>query len=207
MIAIVAGGVLPIDQVAGKPLTEVAQHILSKPLYYAFIIGGPIMALATTMNSSFTVFSRPFHQMTRDGWFPKEIVKENKNGAPYLLLVIIYVIAIVPVLLGFDIKTITSNSVLLSRISDIVAIIAVIRLPKVLPEAWDNRYFRISKPVYYAIMVFSLCVTLFVIALSLRNLTPSLIIFTTVAIVIFFVYATLRQKSGKVEMEKSYELQ
>ena len=207
LIAIVAGGVLPIDQVAGKPLTEVAQHILSKPLYYAFVIGGPIMALATTMNSSYTVFSRPFHQMTRDGWFPKIMAKENKNGSPYILLSVIYVIAIVPVLLGFDIKTITSNSVLLSRISDIVAIIAVIRLPKVLPEAWENRYFKISRAAYNAIMIFSLCVTVFVIVLSLRSLTPTLIIFTVAAIAIFFIYATLRQKSGKVHMEKSYELQ
>ncbi len=207
LIAIVAAGVLPVDQVAGKPLTEVAQHLLSRPLYYAFIIGGPIMALATTMNSSYTVFSRPFHQMTRDGWFPGVFAKTNKNDVPYVLLTVIYIIAIVPVLAGYDIKTITSNSVLLSRISDIVAIIAVIRLPKVLPEAWDNRYFKISKTVYYALMTFSLCVTLFIIVLSLRTLTLPLIIFTVSAIVVFFIYATLRQKSGKVKMEKSYELQ
>ena len=58
------------------------------------------------MNSSYTVFYRPFHQMTRDGWFPGVFAKTNKNDVPYVLLTVIYVIAIVPVLAGYDIKTI-----------------------------------------------------------------------------------------------------
>ncbi|MBE5979143.1 MAG: amino acid permease [Paenibacillaceae bacterium] len=207
LIAIVASGVLPIDQVAGKPLTLAAGQILSRPLYYAFIIGGPIMALATTLNASFTVFSRPFHQMARDGWFSKKMAVTNNLGAPYILLTVIYIISVVPVLLNFSISTITSNSILISRISDVVAIIAVICLPKRLPDAWENRYFKISKPAFYTLMIFCLCVTLFVIGLSLRNLKPTLVIVTVVLITLFFIYSTLRQKSGKVQMEKSYELQ
>ncbi|MDK2966010.1 APC family permease [Lacrimispora sp.] len=207
LIAIVASGVLPIDQVAGKPLTLAAGQILSRPLYYAFIIGGPIMALATTLNSSFTVFSRPFHQMARDGWFSKKMAVTNNLGAPYILLTVIYIISVVPVLLNFSISTITSNSILISRISDVVAIVAVLCLPKRIPDAWENRYFKISKPAFYAIMTFCLCVTLFVIGLSLRNLTPTLVIVTVVLITLFFIYSTFRQKSGKVQMEKSYELQ
>ncbi len=207
LIAIVAGGVLPVEQVAGQPLTLVAQKIMSPPLYLAFIFGGPIMALATTLNSSFTVFSRPLHQMTRDGWINPKLATTNKSGSPYILLTICYLIAVVPILMDLSISTITSNSVLISRISDIVAIMAVILLPKRLPDAWENRYFKISKPVFYAMMGFSLCVSVFVIILSMRNLTPTLIIFTLVLITLFFVYSSLRQRTGKVKMEKSYELQ
>ena len=165
------------------------------------------MALATTLNSSFTVFSRPFHQMARDGWFSKKMAVTNNLGAPYILLTVIYIISVVPVLLNFSISTITSNSILISRISDVVAIVAVICLPKRIPDAWENRYFKISKPAFYALMIFCLCVTLFVIGLSLRNLKPTLVIVTVVLITLFFIYSTLRQKSGKVQMEKSYELQ
>ncbi|GAA6482534.1 APC family permease [Enterocloster aldenensis] len=207
MIAIVASGVLPIDQVAGKPLTEVARTLMSRPLYYAFVIGGPIMALATTLNSSYSVFSRPFHQMTRDGWFPGKLGQTNKAEAPYRILVLMYIIAVLPILLNLSISTITSNVVLVGRIADVVAIIAVIRLPKVLPDAWENRYFRMSKPVFYVVMALCLCATLFAIVLSLRSITTTLAVVTIVLIILFFVYATLRQKSGKVHMEKSYELQ
>lgn len=207
LIAMVAGGVLPIEQVAGQPLTVVAEKIMNKPLYLAFIIGGPIMALATTLNSSFTVFTRPFHQMAKDGWINPKLAVTNKYDSPYILLTINYLIAIIPVIFGLSISTITSNCVLISRISDIVAIAAVILVPKRLPEAWDNRYFKISKTAYYALMAFSLCVDVFVIFMTLKNLTTTLIIFTVVLLVAFFVYCSLRLRAGKVHMEKSYELQ
>lgn len=206
-IAIVASGILPIDQVAGKPLTDVAQHMMSKPLAYAFVIGGPIMALATTLNSSFSAFSRPFHQMTNDGWFPATLKDTNKSGSPFKILTLMYFIAIIPIILGLNIRSITGNVVLIGRIGDIVAIIAVMRLPSVLPEAWENRYFRMPKSVFYALMTGSLCVTIFCIGLSLRSIQTTQIVVTGVLIVVFFLYSTFRQKSGKVHMEKSYELQ
>lgn len=206
-IAIVASGILPIDEVAGRPLTDVARHMMSEPLAYAFVIGGPIMALATTLNSSFSAFSRPFHQMTNDGWFPKTLKDTNKSGSPYKILTLMYFIAIIPILFGLNIRSITGNVVLIGRIADIVAIIAVIRLPSVLPDAWENRYFRLSKPVFYVLMTFSLCVTIFCIGLSLRTIQTTQIIVTAVLVVAFFLYATLRKNAGKVHMEKSYELQ
>lgn len=206
-IAVVASGILPIDQVAGKPLTDVARHMMSEPLAYAFVIGGPIMALATTLNSSFSAFSRPFHQMTNDGWFPEMLKQTNKGGAPVRILTLMYAIAIIPIILGLDIRSITGNVVLIGRIGDVVAIIAVMRLPQILPDAWENRYFRIPKPAFYALMVFCLCVTVFCIVLSMRSIQLTQVVVTVVLIAVFFIYATMRQKSGKVKMEKSYELQ
>lgn len=207
LIAMVAGGVLPVAQVAGQPLTLVAEQIMTKPLYLAFIIGGPIMALATTLNSSFTVFTRPFHQMAKDGWVSTKMAVTNKYDCPYILMTINYLIAVIPVLLDLSISTITSNCVLIGRIADIVAICAVILVPKRLPEAWDNRYFRISKNAFYALMGVSLCVDIFVIFMTMKNLTTSLIVFTVVLLAAFFIYCSLRIKTGKVQMEKSYELQ
>lgn len=165
------------------------------------------MALATTLNSSFSAFSRPFHQMTRDGWFPGFLKSTNNSGSPYKILTLMYFIAIIPVLFGLDIRSITGNVVLIGRIADIVAIIAVIRLPSVLPEAWENRYFRLPKPVFYVLMSVSLLITILCIILSLGTITTTQIIVTAILIIVFFLYATLRQKSGKVQMEKSYELQ
>ena len=41
----------------------------------------------------------------------------------------------------------------------------------------------------------------------MKNLTTTLIIFTVVLLAAFFIYCSLRIKTGKVQMEKSYELQ
>jgi APA family basic amino acid/polyamine antiporter len=207
-IAMVASGVLPLTDVAGKPLTEVARAIMPLPVYYAFIVGGPLMAIATTLNSSFTVFSRPFHQMTNDGWFPKGLARTNSAGSPYLILTLVYLIAIAPIALGFSIQMITTNTVLIGRIADVVAVIAVMALPKKLKDAWDNRYFkRMSKPVFYFLMGLSLAMMLFCIALSFNSMARSNVAATIILVAIFFTYATIRQKTGKVSMQKSYELQ
>ncbi|MDR1239748.1 MAG: APC family permease [Treponema sp.] len=207
-IALVDAGVLPLVDVAGKPLTEVARRIMPLPLYYAFVVGGPLMAIATTLNSSFTVFARPFHQMTDDGWFPKGLARTNRFGSPYLILTIIYVIAITPIIFGFSIRMITTNTVLIGRIADVVAVCAVMTLPQKLPDAWENRYFRgMSRGLFYVLMVLSLVTMLLCIVLSFNNMARSNVAATIVLVAVFFLYAILRQKTGKVTMQKSYELQ
>ncbi|MDR2795255.1 MAG: APC family permease [Spirochaetaceae bacterium] len=207
-IALIDSGVLPVAEVAGKPLTAVAREIMPLPVYYAFVIGGPLMAIATTLNSSFTVFSRPFHQMTDDGWFPKGLARTNRAGSPYLILTIIYAIAIAPIVFGFSIQMITTNTVLIGRVADVVAVCAVMTLPSKLPDAWENRYFkRMSKGFFYFLMGLSLAVMLLCIALSFNSMARSNVIVTLGLVVVFFLYTTLRQKTGKVVMQKSYELQ
>jgi APA family basic amino acid/polyamine antiporter len=208
VIALVDSGVLPIAEVAGKPLTAVARQIMPLPLYYAFVVGGPLMAIATTLNSSFTVFSRPFHQMTDDGWFPRGLSRTNRFGSPYLILTIIYVIAITPIIFGFSIQMITTNTVLIGRVADVVAVCAVMALPNKLSDAWENRYFKgMSKHLFYFLMGLSLVVMLLCIILSFNSMARSNVVVTVVLVAVFLLYATLRQKAGKVSMQKSYELQ
>jgi APA family basic amino acid/polyamine antiporter len=92
-------------------------------------------------------------------------------------------------------------------VADLVAIAAVLVLPKKLPDAWENRYIRIPKPLFYVVTVFCFCVALFCIYLSIGNMPISNVYVTVGLVILFFIYATLRQKSGKVTMQKSYELQ
>ena len=52
-LAMVTGGVLPHDEVAGAPtILPAAQAILPGAVYKIFMIGGPIMAIITTLNLS-----------------------------------------------------------------------------------------------------------------------------------------------------------
>ncbi|MEL7658503.1 MAG: APC family permease, partial [Bacillota bacterium] len=99
-VALVAGGVVPIKEAAGQPLTIVATKILGNPLSYIFVIGGPLAALTTTLNSSFGVFSKPVLQMSKDGWFPSRFARLNRYGSPYLVLTVLYAMAVIPVIAG-----------------------------------------------------------------------------------------------------------
>ena len=117
------------------------------------------------------------------------------------------IIAIIPITLDLSISVITSNTVLIGRISDLVAIAAVLTLPKRLPDAWENRYFRMSKSTFYFLIYLSLAATLFCMYISIGNMPRSNIVATVGLAVVFLVYSVWRQGSGKVKMEKSYELQ
>ena len=48
LVAIVAAGVLPISEVAGKSLAVTAAEVLPYPVYLFFIIGGAMVALVTS---------------------------------------------------------------------------------------------------------------------------------------------------------------
>lgn len=206
-IAFVNSSVLPVEQVAGKPLTEVAKVIMPGMLYYLFIIGGPLASLSTTINSAFAIMSTPIRQAARDGWFPEKIAVTNRNGIPYMIYILVYLVGILPILLNLSIKVITSNVVLIVSISELIVFFAICKLPRMLPEAWDKRYYKVSKTVFYGGVGTAILLRGIFVALSLRNLTPVLAATTIGLFVVFFIYASVLVKAKKVNVKKSYEIE
>ena len=87
-LSIVAAGVLPYEQVAGKNLTVVASHIMPQWGYYVFIIGGAGCALASTLNNSLASKPKPMMQMCDDGWIPQSFADLNKKKVPYKIMIL-----------------------------------------------------------------------------------------------------------------------
>ncbi len=91
-MALIASGVLPVEQVANQNLSVVAREILSKPLFVFFIVGGAMFAIATTLNSTMSWVTKPVMAACADGWFPKglaavnEKVRHASQSADHLLL-------------------------------------------------------------------------------------------------------------------------
>ena len=113
-----AAGVLPVDQVAGQPLNVVAEAVLSKPLYYLFMIGGAWMALLTTLNSSIASCTKPLMQACNDGWYPSSLARLHpKFRTPIILLEIYYVIGFVPIMFNFDIGIISDITITVGSIT------------------------------------------------------------------------------------------
>jgi len=71
--------ILPLSKVAGQPLTVAARAMFSTPVFYAFMIGAPIMALATSMNSTYGMAVGPYMQATKDGWLPGNIWQDQSS--------------------------------------------------------------------------------------------------------------------------------
>ena len=71
LLSVVASNILPLAQVANKPLTVVAKEIFPAPIYLFFVMGGAWFALMTTLNATFAWITKPLIQACKDGWLPR----------------------------------------------------------------------------------------------------------------------------------------
>lgn len=149
-LAMVTGGVLPHDEVAGaETILPAAKEILPGIVYKIFMIGGPIMAIITTLNGVFNDVKYPVAQAAKDGWLPKAILKENRFGAPYLVYTYTLLVVILPILVDMSIVTITNIFQVITFFMNVTVVYAIAQLPKKYPKAWEKNRFHLSKISLY----------------------------------------------------------
>ena len=149
-LAMVTGGVLPHDEVAGaETILPAAKEILPGIVYKIFMIGGPIMAIITTLNGVFNDVKYPVAQAAKDGWLPKAILKENRFGAPYLVYTYTLIVVILPILVDMSIVTITNIFQVITFFMNVTVVYAIAQLPKKYLKAWEKNRFHLSKNGLY----------------------------------------------------------
>lgn len=204
LIGTIAGGVLPVEQVANKSLSLVAESIMPKSIYIFFIVGGAMFSLLTTLNASIGWITRPVVQAANDGWLPKFMGNIHpKFKTPANALLLFYIIGIIPIMLDLDISIVSSSTVILTSVVKAILAFITIRMPFVMPELWKKSKFYISdgKLKFVCILgglVATLQVVLLVITASNQEIIGNLTILG-----FSIIYAILRNK--KVKMEVSYE--
>ncbi len=199
--ALIDSAVLPLETVAGKPLTLVAQAVLPNALFYAFMFGGPIMALLTTMNSSYAAMVGPFTKAAKDGWFPEKLAATNKRGGAYIILSIQLIVGLVPVLLNFSVINIVSNMMLITSAYNFLLFYSLWQVPKKMPVKWANATMYTGNGVYYGIIIAAFIVQGIIGWNSIKSLTLPLAIFNIVALAICFVYAIVRHNARKTHVD------
>lgn len=202
-VAIVGSGVLPLDVVAGKPLTLAANEIFSGPLFMIFMIGGPMMALMTTINSSMAYYCIPLRQSCEDGWLPKSFAATNKYGVPWKIQTVVYLVGLIPLILNFDITTITKNIMLFNSLLSFLYSYSYYQMPKKYPDAWRKSRFHMSDKMYYALVTISLIAYFTVFIDSMRSLTPVVAIVSLVVTIACMIFGFTRSKSSDIVIETS----
>jgi APA family basic amino acid/polyamine antiporter len=206
IIAAVAGGVLPLEQVAGQPLTQVAETILPKPIFVFFMVGGAMFALATTLNAQFSSMTKSVLQMSVDGWMPQKLgYLHPKFKTPWFWLTLFYVIGILCIFTGLQIDQMANMLLFFSQFMLLITNILVLRLPKVLPDAWAKSKFKVSTPALWIIVIASALFGIVQIFLLLSYVTRTLVIVNVSLVVLALLFCLWRVKSGKIQMEVSYE--
>lgn len=205
-MSIIAAGVLPVSEVAGKPLTAVAQQILPQALYFFFIIGGAMFALVSTLNAQLAWATKPLMQACVDGWFPKKLAKLHpKYNTPVYLLTIMYIVGLIPIIANIDMGDIGSSVVIVQELLIILLSVCMVKLKDKLPELWAKSAFHVKNGTLYFLAALSICVCVVQLLLLWSTLNNTLRIANAAVVVFAYLFAHFRQKSGKINMEVSYE--
>jgi APA family basic amino acid/polyamine antiporter len=206
LIATVASGVLPISEVANQPLSMVASEIFPRPVYVFFIVGGAMFALTTTLNASFGWVTKPILQAAIDGWFPPIVAKIGKKyKAPVTILTLLYLECLIPIFFGVNVSAIADMAVILNNVCFALICFSTINMRKKIPEIWEKSRFRISDKM---VVFWSVAGGLSTIAqnfLLIGVIGRKEVIGNVVLLILALAYAVWREKSGKVNMEISYE--
>ena len=203
VIGIVAGGVLPLEQVAGQNLSLVANTILSKPLYVFFMVCGAGFALISTLNSQMAWAPKPTMQACDDGWLPAGLAKLNKNNCPVIILSILYVIAVICILTGLSVSALGNMCVVASNATVMMICAFTWTLPKICPEFWAESKFKCNESLLKVVSVIGTLGCAFNIYLNFTRLTGTLKIINAVVIVGALIFGAVRSKNA--HMEISYE--
>ncbi len=193
LVSIVAVGVLPVEQTAGKTLAEVAKSILPAPVYTAFIIGAGLFALATSINSTFTWATKSVMIACEDGWFPKGIAVVNKRfNTPHILLTFLLIFGAIPILAGKDMRYIIMLGGGLVFIYDLIPLLAAFMFAKKLPQVFAQASMKMSEKTVRVICVIGACVLLVQGALSFSDIDKGGWALVVIYIVMVLVYIKLR---------------
>ena len=192
-IGIVAVGVLPIEEVAGQSLVKVANAVLPGPLFVIFVIGGGMFAVATTLNGSFTWCTKSLLVASREGWLPKQLSSISKFGTPWVLLLIFYLIGSVPILTGWDIRTIAMLGNGVSLVFFIFPTLAAYFLYKKTPQLVEKASFKLSRYALYIVTTIALVTDVIAAFLNLSDIQNSWIMMV-ILVGAAIVYAIVRER-------------
>ena len=184
-------------------LVFAAKNIMPPALFYVFIIGGPMMALLSSLNSSYAYHSITIGQSCKDGWFPEKLATQNKHGAYTYILVFIYLISIVPIVIGFNITQLVNLLQLVTFMTSVIPQIAYLRLPKKYPEAWKNAKLHIPDGLYYLLCVVSIAICVIVFVKSCLSMSRTVVIVSTIGIILCVTLGLWRSGKGNVTIRTS----
>lgn len=201
MIAMVASGVLPWEQVANQPLSLVANEILPRPAYYVFLIGGALGATATTMNAIFTWVTKPIMIACDDGWFPSKLADVNKKfGTPHYLMLLVYLVGIVPIILDIPLDTIATIGSGLGCVYQAMMPLSAMFLIKKYPQAYENSKFKLPAKSLAPLAIFAFALLIVQTILLISDLTPIAAVLSVLYLAFSAVLGVMLEKKRNVQI-------
>ncbi len=201
LIGIVSSGIIPVDQAAHRNLGVVAEVIFPRPVFVIFVIGGACFAIATSLYGAIASVEHPLMRTVEDGWLPSILGKKNKKGYPYIMMMVLYAIAIIPLFVGMGILEMISLMMIPIMVLNVINNILMIPLVKKYPNAWKKSFFHMPKWAFYITIALAVVADLLIsVALLTTIKSVAEIIAIVIMIIAVFGYSYYRIKAGKVNL-------
>lgn len=200
LLGFAATSALPYDQIAGQNMGFIAQQIMPGGVYVFFVVGGAIFALATTILGGIGGLKWPILSSAQDGWLPHVFTKTTKNGYPWVIMLLMYLISAVPIIGGFSLDSIVSLILVPAAISSIAGNIINWNLPKQFPKAWSENSLHLSVGGYHVLLVLSTIAAVVLTVFTLATQQLPMILANLAMTAFLFIFAAVRYRSGKVHL-------
>ena len=147
---------------------------------------------------------RSIMQMCDDGWLPQSFAALNKKKVPWKIQIFLYIVAVICTVSGLSIAILGNMTQVASAVSNVIIAWGTMRIPKLVPEAWEKSKFKVPQGVLNVLCVLGACGAAFNGYLNIKKLDTNLIIFNVVLIGASFIFGYVRSKT--VHPEPSYEV-
>lgn len=144
-IGFVALGQMPLEAWMDKSvnLATAAQKFMSPQLLTFFIVGGPLLAVATSINAMILMFSRSHFAAARDGLFPVSISKLNQYGVPAASIWLNSIVGIIAIAAGFSLDDVVLMVSVPGLLISPIIFLSVFKLPTAYPNCYRYSFLKI----------------------------------------------------------------
>lgn len=196
-VSFVAANALPEAEMAGKPMTYAARQILPGVLFPLFLFFGPVLSLCSGLNSGMASISAPVLAAIRSGWLPQGLGRTNRYGSPWIIYTTMWLICVIPLILGVSLKTFAAYTVMTQRISGLLLLLSAFQLPKKFPQQWRRSFLHMPNWLYYGLLALDALAELGTLAASVAASSLPIFIGNLLLVGVLSLYAWHRYKSQK----------
>ncbi len=204
VMGFVGAGVIPIEELSGSDLVQVAIAVMSRPELVFFMVCGVVMALASTLSSCMASCSGPYMQMCLDGWLPKSLATTNRFNIPWKIQTVLYGIAVFCIITNISLESLASMCVIANSVVFGLIAFFTMRIPKLFPEAWEKSRFHVKDGMLKLLCGIAVAVNVFTLVMNMSGLDTTMLIINVALLIGAFIYGTVWAKH--VHMDLSYEI-
>ncbi|MCS5423033.1 MULTISPECIES: APC family permease [Psychrilyobacter] len=205
LVSTVAVGILPLEQTAFQPLTNVAKTILPHSLFIVFIVCGAMVALATTLNATFSWVTKGLLIACHDGWLPEKLGEVNeKYGTPHWILTFFYIVGLIPIVTGMSLEFISSLGNAAIQIANILPLIAAVVLPYKYKDLYEKSPLKLPKWLIKVLVVCAVVLQCVQGYFLLADKSANIFVVAGVYILLAFAYSKFLYKKGSISFQREF---